>query len=196
MYAGDLAAAEQTYLKALEMDIALLGEDHPEVASVRENLGNVYFRMGKIDKTLALLETVLASRRKALGDDSEPVARTLANFATVQKISGNLAAAEKTYPEAIARLTKKLGPEHPDVGLAHLGYGDALRIQKKYAEAEAPLLRALAIMSKANGEEAGITQRTLKAVVKLYTEWGKPEKAAAYTARLKPPPAAPVAAAK
>jgi hypothetical protein len=138
---------------------------------------------------------VLASRRRALGDDSEPVARTLANFATVQKISGNLAAAEKTYPEAIERLTKKLGPDHPDVGLVLLGYGDTLRLQKKFAEAEAPMLRAAAILSKANGEEAGITQRTLKAVVKLYTEWGKPEKAATYTARIKPAPAPAAAAA-
>jgi hypothetical protein len=196
MYAGDLAAAERTYLAVIEMDSALLGEDHPEVASARENLGNVYFRMGKVDKTLALLETVLASRRKALGDDSEPVARTLVNFATVQKIAGNLTAAEKAYPEAIERLTKQLGPEHPDVGLALMGYGDALRIDKKYAEAEAPLLRALAVESKANGEEAGITQRGLKAVVKLYMEWGKPEQAAAYTARLKPEAKPAAAAAK
>ena len=196
MYAGDLASAERTYLEAIEMDIALLGEDHPEVASARENLGNVYARQGRFDKTAALLETVLASRRRALGDDSEPVARTLANVATVHKLAGNLPAAEKAYPEAIERLTKKLGPEHPDVGITLLGYGDTLRMEKKYAEAEAPLRRAVEILSKASGEGAGISQRTIKAVVRLYTEWGKPEKAAAYAARLKPVDVKPPAAAK
>ncbi len=191
MYAGDLAGAERTYLEAIEMDVALLGEDHPEVASARENLGNVYARMGKFDKTAALLEQVLAARRKALGDDSEPVARSLANVATVHKLAGNIAAAEKAYPEAIERLTRKLGPEHPDVGVALLGYGDTLRVQKKYAEAEGALRRSLEIQVKANGEEAGLTQRTLRVLVKLYTEWGKPAQAAAYTARIKPAPGKP-----
>jgi tetratricopeptide (TPR) repeat protein len=168
------------------MNVALLGEDHPEVASARENLGNVYARMKRFDRTAALLETVLASRRKALGDDSEPVARTFANVATVHKLAGNLAAAEKAYPEAIARLSKNLGPDHPDVGLTLLGYGDTLRLEKKFAEAEAPLRRAAELLAKANGEGAGITQRTFRVLVKLYTEWGKPAKATEYQARIRP----------
>ena len=191
MFAGDLAGAERLYLQAIEMDVALLGEDHPETASARENLGNVYARMKRFDRTAALLETVLASRRRALGDDSEPVARTLANVATVHKLAGNLAAAEKAYPEAIARLTAKLGPEHPDVGLTLLGYGDTLRSEKKYAEAEAPLRKAAELLAKANGESAGITQRTFGVLVKLYTEWGRPGKAAEYQARIAPEPGPP-----
>ena len=129
---------------------------------------------------------MLASRRRALGDDSEPVARTLANVATVHKLAGNFPAAEKAYPEAIERLSRKLGPEHPDVGLTLLGYGDTLRLEKKYAEAEAPLRRSVELLAKANGEGAAITQRTLKVLVKLYAEWGKPEKAPPFQARIKP----------
>ncbi len=185
MYGGDLAGAERAYLEAIALDVALLGEDHPEIASVRENLGNVYARMKRFDKTAALLETVLATRRKVLGDDSEPVARTLANVATVYKLAGNLPAAEKAYPEAIERLTKRLGPDHPDVGVTLLGYGDTLRLEKKYTEAEAPLRRCAEIFAKANGEDAGLTQRVFKLLVKLYTDWGKPERAAAYAARVK-----------
>ena len=188
MYAGDLAGAEKTYLEAQELEVALLGEDHPEVASLRENLGNVYFRLGKYDRTAALLEVVLASRRKALGDDSEPVARTLTNLAAVQRVAGNLEAAGRAYPEAVERLTKKLGPDHPDVGIALLGWGDTLRMQKKYAEAESPLRRSADILSRVRGDDAGITQRSLKSLVKLYTEWGKAEKAAPYAARVRPEP--------
>ena len=88
MYTGDLAGAEHTYLEAIEMDIALLGEDHPEVASgarePRERL--LPRRTARQDRQD--LEIVLAMRRKALGDDSEPVARTLANIATVHKRAG------------------------------------------------------------------------------------------------------------
>jgi serine/threonine protein kinase len=188
MYSGDFAAAEKTFQQDIEMCARFLGEDHPETAAARENLGNVYLREKKFDKTAALLEQVLAARRKALGDDSEPVARTLANFATVQRMSGNLAGAEKAFPEALERLTKKLGPEHPDVGLVTSAYGDTLRLEKKYGEAEPQLLHALAILVKANGGDNGSTQRALKNLVNLYTDWGKPEKAAAYQARVKETP--------
>ena len=83
---------------------------------------------------------VLAMRRKALGDDSEPVARTLANMATVYKRAGNDEAAERTYREALERLTRKLGPDHPDVGMTLLGFGDLLMKKGNFPEAEAALL--------------------------------------------------------
>jgi tetratricopeptide (TPR) repeat protein len=195
MYTGDLAGAERSYLEAIDLEIALLGEDHPEVASARENLGNVYFRSGQLDKTAKSLEVVLAIRRKALGDDSEPVARTLANMSAVYKRAGNYEAALRTYPEAVERLTRKLGPDHPDVGTALFGYGDALSKQRKFPEAESALRRALEIQAKAHGEGHGASQRTIKALVTLYTDWKKPAQAAAYAARLKPaeaePPVAP-----
>jgi len=192
-YLGDFAGAERTFLEVIDMDVALLGPDHPEVASARENLGNVYYRSGQLDKCAKNLEVVLAMRRKALGDDSESVARTLANMATVYKKAGNDEAAERTYREAIPRLTKKLGPEHPDVGMTLLGFGDLLKKIGKYPESEAALKRSLDIRVKAFGESNAMAQRTIKVLADLYTAWGRPAQAAAYTARLtsaEPKPAA------
>ncbi len=194
MYLGDFAGAEHTFLQAIDMEIALLGPDHPEVAAARENLGNVYFRSGQLDKTAKNLEVVLAMRRKALGDDSESVARTMANMATVYKKAGNDEAAEKTYREAIPRLADKLGPDHPDVGMTLLGFGDLLRKVGKYPEAETALKRSLDIRIKAFGEENAMAQRTIKLLADLYTAWKKPAQAAAYTARLRPAEVKPPAA--
>jgi tetratricopeptide (TPR) repeat protein len=188
MYTGDLAGAERTYLEVLDLDSALLGPDHPEVATTRENLGNVYFRSGQLDKTAKNLEVVLAMRRKALGDDSEPVARTLANVGTVYLRAGNYEAAVKNYLEAIERLSKKLGPEHPDVGTTLTGMGQAYRKLGKFPESEAAFKRALDIQVKALGEDNVATQRTIKTLAGVYTDWKKPAQAAAYTARLKPAP--------
>ena len=194
MYTGDLAGAERTYLEVIDQDIALLGPDHPEVASARENLGNVYFRSGQLDKTAKNLELVLAMRRKALGDDSEPVARTLANMGTVYRRAGNDEAAVRTYREAVERLSRKLGPDHLDVGTTLAGLGDTLRKLKSFPEAESALMRALAIQAKAIGEGNSASQRTIKALVTLYTEWNKPSQAAAFRARLVADPKPPEAA--
>lgn len=183
---GDFAGAEKSYVEALEMSTALLGEEHPEVASIRENLGGVHLRNGRLDETARILEEVLAVRRKALGDDSEPVARTLTNTAFVYMRAGNDEAAERTYREAVVRLGRKLGPEHGDVGIALACMGDVLRKRGKYGESEETLRRALDVLVKTGGEEGGMTQWTLKAFVNLYTDWGRPERAAAYAARVKP----------
>lgn len=183
---ADYEGAERTYLESLEMGSALLGENHPEVASTRENLGGVYMRLGRLDETAQILEQVLATRRQALGDDSEPVARTLANTAFVHMRAGNNEAAERTYREAVPRLSQHLGPQHADVGLALAVLGDVLRKQDKFDEAETTLQRALAVLTNASGEDAPMSQFTLKALANLYEAWEKPEQAAAYTARLKP----------
>ncbi len=131
---------------------------------------------------------MLAARRKALGDDSEPVARTLTNTAFVYMKAGNDEAAERTYREAVERLGKKLGPEHADVGLALACMGDVLRKRGKYGESEATLRRALDVLVRTGGEDGGMTQWTLKAFVNLYTAWGQPARASEYAARVKPAP--------
>lgn len=181
---GDFPGAERAFLEAIEIEHEVLGDDHPAMATTRENLGNVYFRQKKLDLTARNLEVVLAMRRKALGDDSEPVARTLANMAAVYMVSGNLEAAARTYPEAVERLSKTLGPDHPDVAHVLTGMGELLIKQKKYTEAEPVLLRALGLRIKAFGETHVRTQRTIKDLGDLYEQWGKPAQSQAYRARL------------
>jgi hypothetical protein len=41
------------------------------------------------------------------------------------------------------------------------------------------------------GEDNAVSQRTVKAIAGLYTEWKKPAQAAAYTARVKSAPKMP-----
>ncbi len=190
---GDFPGAERAFLEAIEIETAVLGEDHPAIATTRENLGNVYFRQKKLDLTARNLEVVLSMRRKALGDESEPVARTLANMAAVYLSSGNLEAAGRTYPDAVEKLSRTLGPDHPDVAHVRTSMGELLIRQKKYPEAEPVLLRALAVRMKAFGETHARTQRTIKDLGDLYEQWGKPAQSKAW--RVKLVPAAPKAVA-
>jgi hypothetical protein len=77
-----------------------------------------------------------------------------------------------------------LGPEHPDVGITIAGLGEVLRREKMFAESETTLRRALTILVNANGEAHVWTQRTIKMLANLYTDWHKPAQAAEYSARL------------
>ena len=108
-------------------------------------MGNVSFRKGEYEKTAQTLEKVLTIRRKALGDDAEPVARTLANLGAVYWAQGNDAASLEKYQEAEVRLTRFLGADHPDVASALVGKAGALMRLGRLDEAEAAARRGLAI---------------------------------------------------
>jgi serine/threonine protein kinase/tetratricopeptide (TPR) repeat protein len=183
---GDLAAAEANYKEALAIDVADVGEEHPETLSARENLGNVYFRSKRYDETLRSLDVVLALRRKALGPDAEPVGRTLANMGSVYKEAGRLEESERASRDALAVLVPKLGEQNLDVASVRMSLGDTLRRRGQLDAAE-PLMRsALEIRAKVLGETHAATQRALKALAELATARGKPAEAAAYTARIVP----------
>jgi eukaryotic-like serine/threonine-protein kinase len=180
MMRGDLAGAESTLTAAIAIGRRTLGDEHPIVAAFIENRGNVEYRSGRLDEAIASLQTVLAMRRRSLGDDSEPVARTLANVAAVLRKAGRFEESERVAREAIERLTRLLGPDAPDVALVRAGYADGLRQRRRFAEAEPILLRSLGIQMRAFGPDHLQTQRTRKYLNALYTDWGRPARAAAY----------------
>ena len=186
LMSNDLKAAEANYREALSINIADVGEEHPETLSARENLGNVFFRSKRYDETLRMLEVVLAGRRKALGADAEPVGRTLANMGSVYKEAGKLPEAERAYRDSLAVLVPKLGEQNLDVASVRMSLADTLRRLGQLDAAE-PLMRAgLEARVKLLGETHAATQRALKALAELATARGKPAEAADYTARLTP----------
>jgi serine/threonine protein kinase/lipopolysaccharide biosynthesis regulator YciM len=145
---GKLDEAEKTFREAMSIEARVLGEDHPEYASLLENAGNVWYRKGEYAKTSENLEKVLAIRRKALGDEAEPVARTLANLGTVYWAQKDYAASLAKYEEAELRLTRFLGPDHPDVASVLVGKAGALMHLGRLDEAEAAARRGLAIRTR------------------------------------------------
>jgi serine/threonine protein kinase len=142
---GDLDGAEKLFTEAQPLELRMLGEDHPEYATLLENFGNVWYRKGQYAKTAENLEKVIAIRRRALGDDSEPVARSLANLATVYWAEGNDTASLARFEEAETRLSRFLGPDHPDVGSVLIGKARVLMRLGRLDEADAAARRGVAI---------------------------------------------------
>jgi eukaryotic-like serine/threonine-protein kinase len=195
LMSNDAATAERTLEEAVRLETAIFGEDHPDVASGRENLSLVYSRTGRYDDEERVLREVLAVRRKALGDDSEAVARTRANLGFLASRRGDFPAAEHSLRPALKTLSEKLGPGSLDVALVAAYLGTAIQKQGRLDEAAPLLEQAVEIRSKQLGDAHPSTQKTLTALVELHRAAGKPERAAAYSARVQSPaadkPAAP-----
>ena len=66
---GDLPGAKAHYERALTIDEAAYGPDHPQVATDVNNLGGVLRDLGDLAGARACLERALAIYRQFLGED-------------------------------------------------------------------------------------------------------------------------------
>ena len=130
---SDFAAARAAQEKAIELAVAVDGEDSHRATTYRGNLANTLTSMGRLDEALALHQTVLAQRRTSRGDAHPDVAETLTNLAGVQIRQSDYQDAVATLTEAMAILESSVGTNHPhyatalsNLGIAyrHLGKGE------------------------------------------------------------------------
>ena len=102
----------------------LVNEDHIDIATVKNNLGQCYAKQGKIDLALRTLQEALEVRRKEYGEDHQDVAATYYNIGDAQQIfpmealdyySGFIKIAESkgiwNYPD-VARVLHTAGDLH------------------------------------------------------------------------------------
>lgn len=77
------------------------------------HLGRCLTRLKRFDEAETLLQSALATRRKAFGSDSWQAAETQVHLAALSRAQGQTASATAMFAEAIARLTARFGVSHP-----------------------------------------------------------------------------------
>ena len=66
----------------------LLGDDHPQTLTSRNNLAYAYRSAGRLDQAIPLYEEVLADRVRLLGDDHPQTLTSRNNLAGAYKAAG------------------------------------------------------------------------------------------------------------
>jgi serine/threonine-protein kinase len=155
---ADALALEQ---RALALAEPLLGEDHPQVATVLNNVGLVQSDMGDLTGAIATHEHALRLRENVLGPDHPNVAQSLNNLGVALQSMGEPARARDAYARAEAIWEKDLGPEHQDVGTAIGNGSEALYAMGDVAGAINMGRRALRIREKALGPDHPQVAETL-----------------------------------
>jgi tetratricopeptide (TPR) repeat protein len=141
-------------LERLESAKRSLGDKHPDVAVALENLGNVYYRSGRIEETIELLTEVAALRREVLGPNDPAVGRTLVNRGVVLwRGVGRLDEAEASMVEGIELMSGGEGANHPDVAHALATLASVRTARGDGVGAERALREALRIRSSVLGDE-------------------------------------------
>ncbi len=150
---ADYAAAEPLYRRALKIDEATYGPDHPTVAICLNNLAQLLQATGRLAEAEEPMRRALAIWEKALGPEHTQVATGLNNLAHLLQATGRLTEAEEPMRRALAIWEKALGPEHTQVATGLNNLASLLQATGRLQEAEEPMRRALAIDEAAYGTE-------------------------------------------
>jgi tetratricopeptide (TPR) repeat protein len=150
---ADFAGARAANERALEIDEAKFGPDHPNVALRTNNVGRVLDELGDWAGARTAYERALAIDEKSFGPDHPNVARDVNNLGSVLKALGDLGGARAAYERALAIGEKTLGLDHPDVATYVNSLGDVLQDLGNLEDAKAAYERALAIDEKSFGPD-------------------------------------------
>jgi tetratricopeptide (TPR) repeat protein len=148
---AEFAEAKVAYERALAIDEAAFGPDHPRVAIRVNNLGDVLQDLGDLVGARAAHERALAIWEKQLGPEHPNVASAVNNLGSVLKDLGDLAGAREAFQRALAIFEKVLGADHPNVATLVNNLGGVLQALGDLAGARVHYERALAIDEAAFG---------------------------------------------
>jgi tetratricopeptide (TPR) repeat protein len=105
-------------LGSLAIYAKALGPEHPAVATLLNNLGQVDKAEGRYADAEPLIKRSLAIREKVLGRDHPDVARSPNNLADLFERQRHYADAEPLYQRAVAIRERALGSDHPDLWIS------------------------------------------------------------------------------
>ncbi|MFE0143961.1 FxSxx-COOH system tetratricopeptide repeat protein [[Kitasatospora] papulosa] len=131
LYAG-LASAAVAYWDTLsDLSQQILGSDHLQTLTTRNNLAQSYWQAGRTSEAIAVHEAVLTDQERLLGSDHPDTLTTRNNLAQSYRQAGRTSEAIAVHEAVLTDRERVLGPDHPHTlssrnNLA-LAYGQAGR---------------------------------------------------------------------
>lgn len=116
-----LALAEDAWTRALDLERNAFGESHPQVASLKERLAEIYAVRKQFDLARQFAGQAVSVMRSSCGEDSLAAAAAFANRGLVEERANALPAAAEDYATALTIARKH--PANPTI---------AIRIMQSY----------------------------------------------------------------
>ncbi|WP_158812690.1 tetratricopeptide repeat protein [Methylocapsa sp. S129] len=137
--------AERVSRRALAIDEASYGSDHPHVALNLNNLAGLLRATNRFAEAEPLFRRALAIFEASCGPDHPDVALSLNNLAQLLSDTNRLAEAEPLMRRSLAIDEASYEPNHPRVAIRLSNLAELFRDTNRLAEAEPLMRRSLAI---------------------------------------------------
>jgi tetratricopeptide (TPR) repeat protein len=168
---AQFAEAKEMHERALAIDEAAYGPDHPDVAIDVNNLGLVLEDLGDMEEAKKMFERALVIDEAAYGPDHPQVAISVNNLGLILKDLGDLEGAKKMHERALIIGETAYGPDHPQVAIYVNNLGLVLEDLGDMEGAKKMYERALAIGEAAYGPDhpdVAISVNNLGLVLKVF----------------------------
>ncbi len=154
-----------------------LGQDHPDVATILNNLAELYQEQGKYEEAELLYRQLLTIDEKNYGENHLDFAISLNNLATLYKIQKKYDEAESLFLRSIPIFENQLKENLTYIAVSLNNLAELYEGQGKYEKAEPLYRRSLAIREKQLGENHPYVATALNNLAGLYKSQWKYEKA-------------------
>jgi eukaryotic-like serine/threonine-protein kinase len=182
MQKGDYAEAEPLLRESLAIYVRLYGEQAADTAVAMHNLAGLLYEKGDDANAEALFRQTLDIRRQKLPPGNAQITATMVGLGLVLSEHGKAQEAEPLLREALENRRRDLSAGNWQIGDAASVLGGCLVVLHRFEEAEPLLIEGYTTVKARRGEADKQTVRARARLLRLYSLWGKPDKAAAYRA--------------
>ena len=151
----------------------VLGSDHPDTLTTRNNLAFAYHSAGRFDEAIELFEQVLAEQERVLGPDHPDTLATRNNLAGAYHSAGRFDEAIELYEQVLDDRVWVLGPDHPKTLTTRNNLAGAYRFAGRFGEAIELFERVLADRVRVLGPDHPDTLTTCNNLAGAYYSVGR-----------------------
>ncbi len=150
-----------------------LGEEHPNFASILNDLALIYKSQGKYSEAESCYLQALQLRRGLFGEEHPHVAQSLNNLAELYRSQGRNSEAEPLHVQALEMRQRLLGLEHLDIATSLNNLALVYSSQGRYTEAEFRCMQALEMRQRLLGLKHLDVANSLNNLASVYNFQGR-----------------------
>jgi eukaryotic-like serine/threonine-protein kinase len=174
---GRLEEARPVYDQAVSAHESGLGRTNVHTAMLLRNFAINRHALGAYGQAEALLREAIGSLTASVGPEHLYTGLAAASLGRVLTSTGRLAEAEGEFDRAMRILEAQLPERHRLLATARRDLGVLLAARTRYDRAEPLLLEGFAVLMSDRGADHYLTREARRDLHRLYTDWGKPERA-------------------
>ena len=163
----------ELYEQVLAERERVLGPDHPDTLTIRNNLAGAYKSAGRLAEAVELFERVLADRVRVLGPDHPDTLAARNNLAGAYYSVGRFGEAIELFERVLAERERVLGSDHPDTLTTRNNLAGAYYFAGRFGEAIELLGRVLAERERVLGPDHPDTLTTRNNLAFAYHSAGR-----------------------
>ena len=151
----------------------VLGPDHPDTLSVRNNLAVAYDSVGRFGEAIELFEQVLAEQERVLGPDHPDTLSVRNNLAVAYDSVGRFGEAIELFEQVLDDQERVLGPDHPNTLTVRNNLALAYKSVGRFDEAIELFKRVLADQERVLGPDHPYTLTARNNLAVAYRSVGR-----------------------